>query len=289
MADELITTQVVASGPEIVPSGIVPSQPMEMRQTGMRTDIPEGTVDYAPDPVEMQAEIERLKKVKEKAEQDAAYWRKQKAEARADYFKSRGQGPPEPPHPQVVEDLGVGPEPKTDDFDDYQKYNDAKIKYEVNKAKAIWDREQTKKEADEARAQRMADFQLKLDRGYQKYEDFGQLVIEDQTVPIGPMVLDILTEVENPEEIAYYLAKNRIEAIQISRMTPTKAAIALHEIEVKMAKAASNPPSGTKKVTSAPPPIKPVGSGQSVAPNLEKMTQKEYEAWAKQNPGLKRF
>ena len=287
MPDELNET-VVTTEPEATSSVIVASQPIEMRQTGMRTDIPPGTVDYAPDPAAMQAEVDRLKKVKEKAEEDARYWRKQKAEARADYFKSRGEGPP-PPQAQVVEDLGIGPEPKQDDFDDYQKYLDSKIKYEVNKAKATWDKDQAKKEADNAQNERMGNLRLKIDKGYEKYEDFEEVAM-DRTVPITPMIMDILAETENPHDVAYYLGKNRIEAIQISKMTPIQAVKAINKIEVEIAKAGLNPPSGTKKVTNAPPPIRPVGSSQTLEKDPEKFTsQKEYEEWARQNPKLRRF
>jgi len=286
MAEEL-NQEVVSTEPEAISSVIVASQPMEMRQTGMRTDIPPGTVDYAPDAATVQADIDRLKQVKEKAEEDARYWRKQKAEARAEYFKSRGEPPPPPPA-TPVEDLGIGPEPRQDDFDDYQKYLDSKIKYEVTKAKASWEKDEARKRADNAYNERMGTLRMRIDEGYKKYEDFEEVAM-DRTVPITPMIMDILAETENPHDIAYYLGKNRIEAIQISKMTPIQATKAISKIEAEIAKAGANPPSGKKTVTNAPPPIKPLGGAHTVEKDPEKMTQKEYEAWAKQNPGLRRF
>ena len=49
--------------------------------------LPDGMVDEPPDPSVLQADVERLREVKRKAEEDASYWRRQKAEARADYFR----------------------------------------------------------------------------------------------------------------------------------------------------------------------------------------------------------
>src|SRR4030042_958547 len=70
----------------------------------------EGKVDLPPDPAALQAEIDRLVEVGKKAKEDTQYWRKQKADARAEYFKSRGEAPP-PPQAKSAEDLGIGPEP----------------------------------------------------------------------------------------------------------------------------------------------------------------------------------
>ncbi len=244
----------------------------------------EETVNQPPDPAAIKAETDRLEVVRKKAEEDAHYWRKQKAEARAEYFKSRGETPPQAAKPP--EDLGIGPEPKQENFDDYQKFLDAKIGFEVNKAKIQWDREQVRKNADVERQKKMETLQEKINLGFQEYPDFEEVAL-DNTVPITPLVMDILSDCDNPHKIAYYLGRNRAEAIQISRMTPIQAAKAIAKIEVEIAKAGI-PPSANPKIPGAPPPIKPVGPSHSITKDPEKMTQREFEEWRK-SQGARRF
>ena len=270
--DELVTTQL-----EVTPE--VKTEPVTTGE--VKTS---GTVDESPDRAAIQAEINRLEEVRKKAEDDAAYWRRQKAEARAEYFKGRQETPP---LAAKMDDLGIGPEPKPDAFDDYQKYNDAKIQYEIRKAKISWDHEEVRKKADSERQRKIDDLRQKMSEGYKEYNDFEEVALV-QDVPITQMVAEILAECEAPHRVAYYLGKNRTEAIRISRLSPIQAAREIAKIEVEIAKAISQPPV-VPKIPGAPPPIKPVGSSHTITKSPDKMTQKEYEAWAAQNPGLRRF
>ncbi len=281
MSDEL-KEQVIGTQPIITPS--VSTEPVATGE--VKAD---GTVDLSPDPAALKAEIDRLKSVKEKAEEDARYWRKQKAEARAEYFKGRQEPPPLPPAEKRV-DLGIGPEPKQEAFDDYQKYLDAKIAYEVNKAKTEWDREEAKKQTDSEHKTKMDTLVAKIQVGFSEYEDYGEVVYEP-TAPITNKILEVLADgnYENPQRIAYYLSKNRAEGIRISNLNPIQMARELNRIEVEIAKAINQPPV-VQKIPSAPPPIKPVGSSHTVIKGPDQMkSQKEYEEWASQNPKLRRF
>lgn len=246
---------------------------------------PAGTVDTTPDPAAMQAEIDRLAEVKRKAEEDARYWRKEKARARADYFKGgdAGDGTPAPQKQPV----NVGAAPRQEDFDDYDKYNEAKIAYEVKKAKAEWDRDAAERSQNEEYQAKMQGLQEKISEGFGKYDDFEEVAF-DQTIPITPVITEILAESEMPADVAYYLGKNRAEAVKISRMTPTGAARAIARIELEIGK---TPPSTTppaKKTSGAPAPIKPVGSGNRVTKNPDDMTQAEFEQMRKEQ-GAKPF
>jgi len=264
------------------PAVEAPPAPTEPAQVVATAPIPEGTVDTAPDPAILKAEIEKLELARKEAEEKALYWRRQKTEARADYFKGgREEHPPQSAPP--AQDLGIGPEPRQDAFDDYQKYLDAKIGYEVNKAKTTWDRDQARKNEDQQRQQKFVNLQERINEGYKQFPDFEEVAL-DRTVPITPMITEILADTDRPAELAYYLGKNRAEAIQISRMTPIQAARALAKIETKMAESGVPPPSNPK-LPGAPPPIKPLGSSHTVTRSLEKMTQKEFEAEMERRTG----
>ena len=97
------------------------------------------------------------------------------------------------------------------------------------------------------------------------------------------------SEFEHPEAVAYYLGKNPADAVEISRMSPIQATRALTRIEVKAtAELKANPVAKpkTKKVSGAPPPVKPTGSGSMVSKDPEKMSQREYEKWRAEGGGV---
>jgi len=98
-------------------------EPVPVPSTTEPAPVP---VDTAPDPASLDPEIKRLQEVKEKARKDAEYWRREKAQARADYFKSRQQSYQAPPVPPPVSEPKP---PRQEDFDDYAKYQEANSKY----------------------------------------------------------------------------------------------------------------------------------------------------------------
>jgi hypothetical protein len=68
-------------------------------------------------------------------------------------------------------------------------------------------------------------------------------------------------------------------------MSKTQAARAIGKIEAKVATQLATPPTPRKKVSNAPPPVKPTGSNNVVTKDPEKMTQSEYEQWRAQGGG----
>ena len=268
--NELNTLEVTGEQPPI--ETLKPSEPEPTTE--------EKPVDTVPDATNLQGDIEALEARRKKAEQaareaeeKATYWRRQKAQERADYFRGQ-QKPPETPTTPAQS----GP-PKVDDFDDYNDFVRAQADFAVEQKKRQWDAEQAQKAENEARQQKMANLQERINEGFTKYDDFEEIAM-DQTVPITPAVMEILAESEAPADVAYYLGKNRTQAIAISRMTPTAAARAIAKIEAEIS---ANPAPPPKKTTSAPPPIKPLGSGPAaITKDPRKMSQAEYEEYRRQ-------
>ena len=241
-----------------------------------------GEIDEAPDPAKLESEIEHLRKIREKAEEDAAYWRRQKAEARADYFKSK-----DAPQP-AAEQAGVGPEPKPESFESYDDYVKELTQYQVKKARAEWEREAEQRTRQQSQQERQASLQAKLNEGFRKYPDFEEVALNPSATHITPMVVDILAECEAPADVAYYLAKNAVEGVAISKMTPIQAARAIAKIESQFTGQSAQPPP-KRTVSSAPPPIKPLSAGASgPTKDPSKMTNAEYKAWRESN-GARRF
>jgi hypothetical protein len=283
MADNDLNNLPPAEEAPPAPSG-AEAPPAPVEASGGVT--PKG-VDVTPDPTKVQSEIEDLRKQREKAEADAIYWRKQKAEARSDYFKGGRAEERQPPPP--VEVPGLGPEPRPADFEDYDKYVGALTDYRVKKARSEWEMDAVRREQEKTSRQRAEDLQVKLQEGFSKYGDFEEVVFDRTASHITPMIVDILADCEHPADVAYYLTKNRVEGVAISRMTPIQAARAIAKLEDKLVNAPSQPPT-VRKTTNAPAPINPItgaasGSGEK-DPN--KMSNKEYAEWrAKQ--GARRY
>lgn len=263
MPDELIAPPVEGEQPATAEPEQPPETPPEE----------EAQVDQTPDPAALKAEIEQLKDLKKKAEEDARYWRTEKARQRAEYFRERGGETP----PAAPGGPAPGKDPVAADFDSYDKFVEAKIAHEVNKAKGTWDREAAQRNASAGQAERESALQTKLNEGYAAYSDFEEVAL-DPTLPITPVVKEILHESENPAAIAYYLGKNRTEAVQIARMNPVAAIRAIAKIEEKLK---SNPQPTPKKISDAPAPINPIKSRNTISKDPANMTQKEYEEWRK--------
>ena len=234
-------------------------------------------IDVKPNTAEINAEIEALKKLKEqkeKAERETGYWRRKEAESRMNY--ERNMTTPIAP-PAKAEATG---EPDPDSFDDYTDFVKALADHRVKVARQQWDQEAANRGSREAQKEREANLKVKMDEGFIKYNDFADVTFDPTATHITPLIVDILADCEHPADVAYHLAKNRVDGVKISRMTPTMAAREIAKLDLRFGdgKSIPDPP---KKTTSAPPPIKPVGSSNTVAKDPEKMTQAEFEAHRK--------
>ena len=247
---------------------------------------------------EIQAEVDRLAKEKaqqikreefdeltKKAEEKALYWRKEKARERDEYFRTRGR-PPEDQVPSPIKEDGP---PKQADFEDYNEYVQALTDYRVEQKLSAWREEEKKRGTQSEFQEKIKTLYQKLDEGYNIYPDFEEIA-KDPTVPITAVMRDILAETDHPARLAYYLGKNRAEAVKISQMTPFRAHKEMLRIEAEIM--ATEPTKQPNKplpgASNAPPPIKAGGGSDVTGKDPSKMTQKEYEAWAKEK-GMRSF
>lgn len=277
MPEELITTQIVAT--QVV--------------------VSEGKVDQAPQITpEIQAEMDRLKTEKEELEKqikkekgDVDYWIDRKKRERNeyyqkhDYIRSQGSGTIEPPAPIVVQPVVEAQPPRREDFDDYDKYVEALVEHRTEAKISTWRKEDSEKKGKSEYQERMDDLGRKLEEGAKSHSDFDEVVRDPSATFFTPLLIDIMAELENPADVAYFLGKNRTEGFRISHLTPFKAHREMMRIEAEVLKAKPT----VKVVSGAPAPIKPVGSGDSLPQkDISKMSQKEYEAYAKEK-GMRQF
>ena len=140
--------------------------------------------------------------------------------------------------------------PKPEQFRSQQEYLQALIDHGVSQGIAQREQQKQQREVVEVYRDRVAQV---LD----KYPDFEKVAHGDHIV-ITPESGAVIAASEIGPEIAYYLGSNPDEARRIAALPALRQAAEIGKIEAKLV---DNPPAA--KVSSAPNPIKPVGSRAS--------------------------
>ncbi len=156
--------------------------------------------------------------------------------------------------PQTTE--GV---PQRIDFDSDEAYVDALTDYKLEQKLARERENQNTERAEQQKQERQTSLRSKLAEGGAKHEDFAQIAYQTP-FSYTPQMLDVMAELENPADVAYYLGKNHAAGHEIASLTsPVSVAMKLGQIE-QMVKVAANAPE-PKAVTSTPAPSEPTGGG----------------------------
>lgn len=93
-------------------------------------------------------------------------------------------------------------------------------------------------------------------------------------IPATEAMVEVIQDMDGGPSVTYYLAQHLNEAIDISRMPPHRAAIALARIEAKVTKEA--PAVAKNNITGAPAPIKTLNTSSPVKKNLAELPMSEY-------------
>lgn len=181
----------------------------------------------------------------------------------------------------------LGPEPKEEDFENYDEYLKAHTKWTV-KSELHENKEAERLESAKKSSERQAQDRRKA-FGKRAYE-FMETTPDFQKVAMSPEMIDLYSNyakhlgeaIESSEkgpEIAYYLGNNPDIAIKLADMLPTQAAIEIGKLEVKL----SEQPA-PRAVSKAPDPITPVGGNQGITEKAPtEMTDAEFAAWRKKH------
>jgi len=156
------------------------------------------------------------------------------------------------PVPPVAPEALVTP----DQFSSDEAYVDALA--EQKAARLLEQREQQKKEFEVNES-----FHEKVERVREKYDDFDAVAFNPD-IPVSNAMAEIIRSSDVGPDLAYYLGKNREEAVRISEMTAAQQGAALARLEVKISNA---PP--VKKTSSAPAPISPVNPRGSASADYD--------------------
>jgi hypothetical protein len=194
------------------------------------------------------------------------------AEREAEFWKAKALQK-EVPAPEAPVTTPIPKRPTLDQFETTEQYEDALFEWR-DKKKEIETRT-AKTQEDLNQAERT--FQERARKIREQHEDFDE-VIENPV--FSPAMKLALLKSENGPEVAYHLGRpeNRETADRILAMPAEMQIYELGRLETKLLLAQQ-----TKKVPSAPPPIKPVGmTGAGTEPDPSKMTMDEWVIWDKQ-------
>ena len=165
-------------------------------------------------------------------------------------------------------------EPTREQFDSYEEFIEARAAYRAEKAvetklRAIEEqRTQQAAQAKQAEAQRQ--WQTRMAEAAEKIPDFVD-VLGQSTAPSTPTMMQAIIESDAGPQVAYYLAQNPAEAARIASLSPASQAREIGKLEDRVTKPA--------KASSAPEPIKPVGSRSQVSDLLS--DKLPFDTWAK--------
>jgi len=207
----------------------------------------------------LQERIDEITRQRHEAQREAAYWRgiAETREAKA----------------QPAE---ADAEPKPEAFEDYGAYVRALAKFE---AKALVKAEFEQQKTQQTQAAQATTWQQRAEAVKAELPDFDQ-VMASSTAPMSHAMAEAIKGSDIGPKVAYHLAQNPEVAAKLSRLEPMAAAREIGRLEASLSVKAEAPPA-PKRITSAPTPPTPVGSGRSTVGDPGKMSQADYMEWRK--------
>lgn len=163
--------------------------------------------------------------------------------------------------------------PKLEQFDDYDSYVEALAGYKAQESIQAMAAQQSRAQQEALEAQRAQSFRQKADAFAVEHPDFQDVVFNNPYLPITGEMKTVIESSDRGAEVAYHLGQNPQEAARIAQMHPMMQAAELGKIEATL----SLPK--TRKTTSAPAPIEPIGGGEAGQKDPSKMSTAEFIAW----------
>lgn len=159
-----------------------------------------------------------------------------------------------------VETKAAEPEGKPDPtkFDTHEAYDEAKYQWRRKQEKA--EEERSKLQSEQTKT--VQSYVERRDAFSKQNADFDEVISEVDDIPVSAAIRDIILTSENGPQIAYELAKNREEYARVCKLPPLAAAREIGKLESRLAlNSSAGKTTETKKVSTAPKPLAPVGGG----------------------------
>lgn len=174
--------------------------------------------------------------------------------------------------------------PKIEDFDSYEKYQDARADWAADRRLRQFQAEQAQQQAQARQQEAIANQQRQVieqhgklqsmtSEGEKKYPDFYEKVFpgEGKTVPISEAVGHALLESDKGIDLMYYLSTNKAEAERIAKLSVTRQLVEIGKLENSLP---------TIQKSKAPAPINPIG-GKKAAATAAPRDDDDMDTWVK--------
>lgn len=148
--------------------------------------------------------------------------------------------------------------PREEDYQSPADYQREAFKRAAKEAALEGQFESARSEMEMLKTRRQEIWSERVAEAVAQMPDFE--TVFDANVPVSEAMADLIPEMENGTEVAYYLGKNRQHAARIAQMSPVEAALELGRLEARL----SIPKA--KTVSTAPPPVSTVSGKAAVAP-----------------------
>jgi hypothetical protein len=171
-------------------------------------------------------------------------------------------------------------EPKLDDYETWEDYNKALIKFEAKQIREAENKQtqetQKNQELTKWVDERSSRVDTRITELAQSIPDFENTLedIEDSIPALSPELARVALEADDINLAAYTLHKEG-KLLEVLRMPPMRAAMEIAKAEVRGAAYLKQP----KQVTSAPAPLSPAKGTGSGSKSIERMTPNELKEW----------
>jgi hypothetical protein len=281
-----LLTKAVMYAPDGVPDGTTPVATVPDGETPPVAVVPDGGTPVTAEPVEdtstagliAATRAERVKR--QEAEKEVARLREQNA-----YYEGmKAAAPPVVTPPTVVAPAGPPAVPNVDDFERFEDFQAADRQYIIDtaryEARQEFERGQSTQRQQETIATQTRTFQERLNKAAELDPDLPALVATfhlpgPNHVPLTEVMQDAIRESEVGPQLLRYFANNKAEATRLATLSSTSALREVGRIEATII---NKPAPAVKHVSSAPEPIKPIGSGESVDVDEDKIPMADYIA-----------
>jgi len=157
--------------------------------------------------------------------------------------------------------------PDISNFDTFEEYSDALAEYKYQQKIQQAQNQQSQQTQAQKNAQ---EWVAKVEKVRSVAPDFDAVFSNVASIEFAPMALEAVAQHPKGAEIAYMLGKDVGEAYRIAALPPSLQLMAIGEIAAKT----SLPKQ--KAVSTAPAPVKPVGSSSGGKKSINEMSDKEY-------------
>lgn len=210
----------------------------------------------------VQHRIDELTREKYEARQEADRLRKENEELKA--VKATPDSDFIPP--------GFPDEPTIDQFEDYEQYNRALVRWEAGRIIANEKYQDVQKQKQEQVKTVVNNYNSRVEAAKKTYTDWDDVIATAPDFVYPQSTVDTILESEQGADIQYYLANNAAEAERVHKLNPVQQIKEIAKLEAKFSK----PDAPAKRVSQAPTPITPVTGNDSGIVDINKL---EGDAW----------